>query len=42
MPPETLPYANAKTMMVKPWAKAIAMIPGRPTLSPMTAAAPRR
>src|SRR5882757_24654 len=27
-------------MMVKPWAKAIAAIPGRPTLSPTTAAAP--
>src|SRR5258705_2834940 len=27
-------------MMVKPWAKAIAAIPGRPTPSPTTAAAP--
>src|SRR4030088_229446 len=27
-------------MIVKPWAKAIAAIPGRPTPSPTTAAAP--
>src|SRR5882672_10341750 len=27
-------------MMVKPWAKAIATIPGKPTPSPTTAAAP--
>jgi hypothetical protein len=38
--PETPPYAKAKTMMVSPWAKAIAEIPLSPAPVPTTAAAP--
>src|ERR1700744_1325316 len=39
-PPDTEPYVKAKAMMARPWAKAIAAIPGRPTPLPITAAAP--
>src|ERR1700682_4509086 len=39
-PPDTEPYAKAKAMTVKPWARATAVIPLRPAPPPTTAPAP--